>query len=354
VTAEFLDHQRRIGNDLSTPRPEYLFPGLVPGDRWCVTAANWLRAHRDDAAAFVVLASTHERALGIVPLEVLQQHAIDIPSSPGSLEDSSLCRRMGAAEGSAQQRGERTKTQRARNRRIQTALAVPRSTDQDVPMTGELSPAGETPVGAGRPELRASHQDRDRVVEILRVAAGDGRLSADELDERLEAALTARTYRELAALTADLPPSAAAGRDAVAAQPKDLVRIDCKGSNTSRVGKWVVPKAMEISAVGGTVKLDFTQALITQAELQISASVRGGNLVLVTRPGIEVDAEDIRLIGGGVRAWPAAGWARPVELRVAVSGTAHGGHVVVRPPRRSLWQWLTRRPRKYHEFARQS
>jgi uncharacterized protein (DUF2237 family) len=93
VTAEFLDHQRRIGNDLSTPRPEYLFPGLVPGDRWCVTAANWLRAHRDGAAAYVVLASTHERALDIVSLDVLRQHAIDVPASPSSLEDLSLSRR---------------------------------------------------------------------------------------------------------------------------------------------------------------------------------------------------------------------------------------------------------------------
>jgi uncharacterized protein len=92
VTAEFLEHQRRIGNDLSTPRPEYLFPGLVPGDRWCVTAANWLRAHRDGAAAFVVLASTNERALDIVSLDVLRQHAIDVPASPGSLEDLPLSR----------------------------------------------------------------------------------------------------------------------------------------------------------------------------------------------------------------------------------------------------------------------
>jgi hypothetical protein len=68
MTADFLEHQRGIGNDLSTPVPAYQFPGLVPGDRWCVTAANWLRAHLDDAAAPVVLASTHERALQIVPL----------------------------------------------------------------------------------------------------------------------------------------------------------------------------------------------------------------------------------------------------------------------------------------------
>ncbi len=85
VTAEFLEHQRSIGNDLITPVPQYRFPGLVPGDRWCVTAANWLRAHLDGAAAFVVLASTNERVLEIVPLEVLQEHAVDVPAGPGAL-----------------------------------------------------------------------------------------------------------------------------------------------------------------------------------------------------------------------------------------------------------------------------
>jgi uncharacterized protein (DUF2237 family) len=85
VTAEFLEHQRNIGNDLVTPVPEYQFPGLNPGDRWCVTAINWLRAHEAGAAAYVVLASTHERVLGIVPLEALQQHAVDVPSDLGPL-----------------------------------------------------------------------------------------------------------------------------------------------------------------------------------------------------------------------------------------------------------------------------
>ena len=85
VTAEFLEHQRSIGNDLSTPMPRYGFPGLAPGDRWCVTAANWLRAHQDGAAAFVVLASTHERALELVPLDILRMHAVDVPLGPGDL-----------------------------------------------------------------------------------------------------------------------------------------------------------------------------------------------------------------------------------------------------------------------------
>jgi uncharacterized protein (DUF2237 family) len=86
VTAEFLEHQQSIGNDLVTPVSQYGFPGLVPGDRWCVTAINWLRAHEDGAAAFVVLASTHARALDIVPLEALRQHAVDVPADPGFLQ----------------------------------------------------------------------------------------------------------------------------------------------------------------------------------------------------------------------------------------------------------------------------
>jgi uncharacterized protein (DUF2237 family) len=86
VTVEFLEHQRSIGNDLITPAPQYRFPGLVPGDRWCVTAANWLRSHVDGAAAPVVLASTHERALEIIPIEALRHHAVDVPSDPSSLD----------------------------------------------------------------------------------------------------------------------------------------------------------------------------------------------------------------------------------------------------------------------------
>jgi uncharacterized protein len=87
VTQEFLEHQRSIGNDLSTPMPQYRFPGLVPGDRWCVTARNWVRAHLDGAAAHVVLASTNEKVLEIVPIGVLRQYAVDVPADPGSLAD---------------------------------------------------------------------------------------------------------------------------------------------------------------------------------------------------------------------------------------------------------------------------
>ena len=85
VTAEFLDHQRSIGNDLITARPQDRFPGSAPGDRWCVTAVNWARAYRDGAAAPVVLASTHASVLRLVPLEALRQHAVDVPDDPSAL-----------------------------------------------------------------------------------------------------------------------------------------------------------------------------------------------------------------------------------------------------------------------------
>jgi hypothetical protein len=85
VTREFLDHQRSIGNDLTAAMPMYGFPGLVPGDRWCVTAVNWARAYAAGVAAPVVLAATNAAVLDLVPLEALQEHAVDVPDDPSSL-----------------------------------------------------------------------------------------------------------------------------------------------------------------------------------------------------------------------------------------------------------------------------
>lgn len=85
VSADFLEHQKTIGNDLTTPMPMYQFPGLNPGDRWCVTARNWLEACIDGFAAPVVLVATHEQALEIVPLETLREHAVDVPDDPSDL-----------------------------------------------------------------------------------------------------------------------------------------------------------------------------------------------------------------------------------------------------------------------------
>ncbi len=77
VTREFLDFSKEAGNDLSTPRPEWGFEGLSPGDGWCVCAARWLEAALAGAAAPVRLSATHQRALEVVPLQMLRTHAID-------------------------------------------------------------------------------------------------------------------------------------------------------------------------------------------------------------------------------------------------------------------------------------
>lgn len=205
-------------------------------------------------------------------------------------------------------------------------------------------------------ELRASHADRDQVVELLREAAGDGRLSSEELDDRLERALTARTYAELASLTTDLPIAPGAtvvptGAAAANVTPKELVRIHVHGSGAERKGRWVVPKEMDIKAIGGGVVLDFTEAVITQPLLRITAEVRGGGLRLITTPSIVVDADDIEVHGGGVQLPDPPGPGVPVLLRIEIAGSVRGGAISAGPPRpprprrRTFWQWLRRAPR---------
>jgi hypothetical protein len=191
-------------------------------------------------------------------------------------------------------------------------------------------------------------------VEVLRVAAGDGRLTPDELDERLEAALTARTYAELAALTTDLPaaalpgpaePASAGAPAAMAAvKPKDSVRIACTSGNARRDGRWVVPHRIEVRVTSGEVRLDFTKAVITQPSLRIDAEVRSGSLKLVTKPGIVVDADDVAVRSGHVAVRAPWGADVPVTLRIDVSGKVGSGALIARPPRRTFWQWLMRRP----------
>ena len=181
-------------------------------------------------------------------------------------------------------------------------------------------------------------------MEVLRDAAGDGRLSASELDERVEAALTARTGSELAALTADLP--AAPGR-----QAKELVRIDQRFGEVARTGRWVVPKRMEIKATAGDVTLDFTEAVITHDTLHIDVELGiGADLVLVTRPGVEVDIDDLTVRMGDVKIRHGAG-RTPVALTGVVSGRVRGGNVVARLPRRTFGQWLRREPPRWQPPA---
>ncbi|MDI3419136.1 DUF1707 SHOCT-like domain-containing protein [Streptomyces luteolus] len=211
-------------------------------------------------------------------------------------------------------------------------------------MSGEISPTGKQPAPGSSPALRASHADRDRVVDVLRIAAGDGLLSADELDERLEVALSARTLGELAVLTADLP--AVSGAAAAVAEPKDVVRIEQVFSGAvERTGRWVLPRRLELAVTWCDVTLDFTEAVITQDTVRIDVAMAGKSLTLITGPGIEVDVDGLTLVHCKLRRRrmrkpPGT----PTRLRVELVGQKAHGNVVVRPPRRTFGQWLLRRP----------
>ena len=219
----------------------------------------------------------------------------------------------------------------------------------------DTEPSGGAVVPPDGPgELRASHADRDQVAEQLRVAAGDGRLSPEELDERLELALTARTYAELAALLTDLPATGSATSPAVlsaaaaAPAPKDVIRLHYRGGSTERRGRWVVPVRMDLKVTSGTITLDFTEAVITRPALHIDAEVRSGNIRLITKPGIVVDADDVTVRSGNVKVRAPWGTDVPVLLRIDVAGSCGSGNITAgppRPPRRSFWQWLRRAPR---------
>ncbi|AQA09398.1 DUF1707 SHOCT-like domain-containing protein [Streptomyces malaysiensis] len=211
-------------------------------------------------------------------------------------------------------------------------------------MSGEISPTGKRSGSGSSPELRASHADRDRVVDVLRIAAGDGLLTADELDERLEAALSARTIGALAELTADLPAVSVSTGTAVA-EIKDVLRINGVHSGAvKRVGRWVVPRRLELVTAWCEVTLDFTQAVITQDTLQIDMNMAGKKLTLITKPGIVVDAGALSLVHSKIKSRQAPDHGTPITLRVELVGTMTHGRVVVRPPRRTFGQWLLRRP----------
>jgi hypothetical protein len=208
-------------------------------------------------------------------------------------------------------------------------------------MTDEV-PVPRSDAVASKASLRASHMDREQAVELLRVAAGDGRLTEQELDERLEVALTARTGSELEALTADLPTAADLAADALGSGPKDLIRIHCHSGAAKRDGRWFVPKRMEVRVTSGSVTLDFTEAVVSHPSLLVDADVTSGRLILVTKPGVVVDTDDVAASGSYMKVRAPAGHAPPVTLRIQVSGKVSDGHITARPPGRTFGQWLRR------------
>jgi hypothetical protein len=185
---------------------------------------------------------------------------------------------------------------------------------------------------AGMPswsEMRASDADRDRTIDVLRAAAGDGRLTADEFDERLGAALSSRTLGDLARLTADLAAGLGLAHPA-AAQAEDVIRIDQRGGSVQRAGRWVVPRRLELRLSWCDVKLDFTDAVIGHDTLRIDMNMRGGSLTLVTAPGIVVDPVALATRYADVDIQPGTEPGAPIILRVQLTGRMRYGVITAR------------------------
>lgn len=198
-------------------------------------------------------------------------------------------------------------------------------------------PSPGDPSGRAEPhEMRASDADRDRVMDLLRHATAEGRLTADELEERLEAALTARTFGDLAALTEDLPvepdllPRPDLPTPADTAETEEVHRIDQRGGAFQRIGRWVVPQRIELRSSWCDVLLDFTDAVITNNTLLIDLRMRGGSLILVTGPGMLVDAETLYVRYTDVKIDPPPWSAGAAVLRVRLVGRMRYGWIETR------------------------
>jgi Domain of unknown function (DUF1707) len=179
----------------------------------------------------------------------------------------------------------------------------------------------------GSPALRASDADRDRVIELLRAAVADGRLNQAEFDERLDAALAARTIDALTPLTADL--IAAPGSDGALALPlagapaepaAELLTIHERHGSVRRDGRWTLPRRLVVRTAWCDVMLDLTSAVRSGPELVIELRVRGGNVELVLAPGMMVDANELSVRHSRLAISRDAGDNTPETLRVHLVG----------------------------------
>jgi hypothetical protein len=193
----------------------------------------------------------------------------------------------------------------------------------------DIQPHGEPSDPGPPPDLRASDADRDRVIDVLRAATADGRLTADEFSERMEAALSSRTFRELAPLTADLatPPASPAPESAPA---EDVMRIDQYGGSVQRSGRWVIPRRLELHPSWCDVTIDFTDAVIRHDTLHVEMKMRGGSLILVVGPGMVVDVDSLATRYTDVIIHPATEPGTPVRFRIRLAGRMRYGYIEAR------------------------
>ncbi|MGI5321243.1 DUF1707 SHOCT-like domain-containing protein [Actinomadura nitritigenes] len=186
---------------------------------------------------------------------------------------------------------------------------------------------------AGSPVLRASDADRERVGELLSAAVADGRLDPAEFDERLGAALAARTIGTLAPLVSDLvavPGGHGALTPPRAEPPAELLTIKERHGMVRRDGRWTLPDRLAVRTAWCGVTLDLTRAVRSAPELVVDLRVRGGNVELVLAPGMGVDANELSVRHGFLAIDGDAIADVPETLHVRLVGRLRHGHLNVR------------------------
>src|SRR5579859_1551471 len=178
-------------------------------------------------------------------------------------------------------------------------------------------------------DLRASDADRVRVLAVLAAAVSDGRLTDDEFVERISRAVAAKTFGDLAGLTDDLVAS-------------PLVQLDGSRSISGifgpaqRSGRWVVPPVLTVTAIRGTVEVDFREAILRDSPVRVNVTVFVGSVYLVVPDGIWVEMSGRAMLGGyramGKNAFPAGALADPDAPVLDVHARVVGGKLVVRTP----------------------
>ena len=193
-------------------------------------------------------------------------------------------------------------------------------------MNGELVPQP--------PQRRMSDMERDRITERLRTAVGEGRLTMDEFEQRLSGVLAARTFGEVGPYVDDLPGGP------VSVTVPEFGELRTTAAGLKRRGRWVVPRRLQVTARAGTVKLDFTDAVIGHQVVEIQLDVSAGATILVVPHGASADVDGVELVAGSMSVGGGVPQAMGSGPHFVVRGAQRAGRVVVRHQRRFLkWHW---------------
>jgi DUF1707 SHOCT-like domain len=211
-----------------------------------------------------------------------------------------------------------------------TARADPigRRVDRICRVTGDPS--------SQQPDVRLSDADRERVVARLQSAVSEGRLDLDEFQERVDAVLRCRTFGEIERFVADLPAGAAG---AVPVRPREVAEIRGTASTLRRRGRWAVPRRLRVISKAGSVRLNFTEAVIGSPVVEIDLDVVAASTVLVLPEGASVDADDVQLLACSVKVRGVpTGFGSATGPHFVVRGSQKAGNLVIRHQRR-FWRW---------------